>query len=106
MPKITFISSAGEATTVDARSGASVMQCAVSNGIAEIIAECGGACSCSTCHVYVAQEWSAKLPEPLSMERETLEFAVNRQPASRLGCQIKMTPELDGLVVHTPESQY
>ena len=106
MPKITYIAFAGEETVVDAKEGMSVMQSAVNNGVAGIVAECGGACSCATCHVYVEQEWFDKLPEARSMEKEMLDFVMNPQPNSRLSCQIDMTAELDGLVVRTPESQY
>ncbi len=106
MPKITYIAFDGEETTVAAKEGMSVMQTAVNNGVDGIVAECGGACSCATCHVFVEQEWLDKLPEAQSMEQEMLDFVMNPQPNSRLSCQIKVTPELDGLVVHTPESQY
>ena len=106
MPKITYIAFDGEETTVDAKEGMSVMQTAVNNGVDGIVAECGGACSCATCHVFVAQEWFDKLPEAQSMEKEMLDFVMDPRPNSRLSCQIKVTPELDGLVVHTPESQY
>ena len=106
MPKITYIAFDGEETTVDAKEGMSVMQTAVNNGVDGIVAECGGACSCATCHVFVEQEWFDKLPEAQVMEKEMLDFVMNPQPNSRLSCQIKVTAELDGLVVNTPESQY
>ena len=106
MPKITYIAFDGTETTVEAKEGMSVMQTAVNNGVDGIVAECGGACSCATCHVYVDQEWFDKLPEAQSMEKEMLDFVMSPQPTSRLSCQIKVTAELDGLVVNTPESQY
>ena len=106
MPKITYIAFDGEETTVDAKEGMSVMQTAVNNGVDGIVAECGGACSCATCHVYVEPEWFDKLPEAQDMEKEMLDFVMSPQPTSRLSCQIKVTAELDGLVVTTPESQY
>lgn len=106
MPKITYIAFDGNETTVDAKEGMSVMQTAVNNGVDGIVAECGGACSCATCHVYVDEGWFDKLPEAQSMEKEMLDFVMNPQPTSRLSCQIKVTAELDGLVVSTPESQY
>lgn len=106
MPKITYIAFDGEQTTIDAKEGMSVMQSAVNNGVDGIVAECGGACSCATCHVYVDEEWSGKLPEAQAMEKEMLDFVMSPQPNSRLSCQIKVTAELDGLVVNTPESQY
>ena len=106
MPKITYIAFDGTETTVEAKEGMSVMQTAVNNGVDGIVAECGGACSCATCHVHVDQEWFDKLPEAQSMEKEMLDFVMSPQPTSRLSCQIKVTAELDGLVVNTPESQY
>lgn len=106
MPKITYIAYDGTETQVDADEGMSVMQAAVNNGVAGIVAECGGACSCATCHVHIDQKWSGKLPEPQAMEKEMLGFVMSPQPTSRLGCQVKLTAELDGMVVYTPESQY
>ena len=106
MPKITYIAFDGTETTVAAKEGMSVMQTAVNNGVAGIVAECGGACSCATCHVYVQAEWFDKLPEAQPMEKEMLDFVMSPQPTSRLSCQIRITEELDGLVVNTPESQY
>ena len=106
MPKITYIAFDGTETVVDAKEGMSVMQTAVNNGVDGIVAECGGACSCATCHVHVEEEWFDKLPEAQNMEKEMLDFVMSPQPTSRLSCQIKVTTELDGLVVHTPESQY
>ena len=103
MPKVTYIAFDGEETIVDAKEGMSVMQSAVNNGVDGIVAECGGACSCATCHVYVDEAWFEKLP---AMEKEMLDFVMSPQPTSRLSCQIKVTAELDGLVVNTPESQY
>ena len=106
MPKITYIAFDGTETTVEAKEGMSVMQTAVNNGVDGIVAECGGACSCATCHVYVDEGWFDKLPEALAMEREMLDFVMSPEPTSRLSCQIKVTADLDGLVVKTPESQY
>ena len=106
MPKITYIAFDGTETTVDAKEGMSVMQTAVNNGVDGIVAECGGACSCATCHVYVDEGWFDKLPEAQAMEKEMLDFVMSPEPTSRLSCQIKVTGELDGLVVKTPESQY
>ena len=106
MPKITYIAFDGNETIVDAKEGMSVMQSAVNNGVDGIVAECGGACSCATCHVYVQQKWFDKLPQAQDMEREMLDFVMSPQPTSRLSCQLKVTAELDGLVVNMPESQY
>jgi 2Fe-2S ferredoxin len=106
MARIKYVAADGTETEVEAANGLSVMQAAVNNGVQGIVAECGGACSCATCHVHVDAEWFAKLPEPEDMEREMLEFVIDPSDTSRLSCQIKITDELDGLVVHTPASQY
>jgi ferredoxin, 2Fe-2S len=105
MVQITFIDFAGQARTIAAEEGASVMQVAMKNAIPGIEAECGGACACATCHVYVANEWKARLPKSEPMEDDMLDFAFDVRPNSRLCCQIKITKDLDGLVVHTPERQ-
>jgi ferredoxin, 2Fe-2S len=105
MPSITFIDSTGESRTVDAELGSTVMEVALRNGIPEIEAECGGACSCATCHVYVDAAWVAATGGPSPMEEDMLDFAYGVQPTSRLSCQIKITQELDGLVVNTPDRQ-
>lgn len=106
MPKVTFIAADGTRTDVEAANGLTLMQAAVNNGIPGIVAECGGACSCATCHVHVAKEWYDRLPAPEGMEKEMIEFVMEPQPTSRLSCQIKLNDTLDGLVVHTPKSQY
>jgi 2Fe-2S ferredoxin len=105
MPKITFIDSTGTSRTVEAEVGSTVMEAAIKNGIPGIEAECGGACACATCHVYVADEWQDKTGEPSPMEEDMLDFGFDVRPNSRLSCQIKVSDELDGLVVHTPERQ-
>ncbi|HMN51408.1 MAG TPA: 2Fe-2S iron-sulfur cluster-binding protein [Xanthobacteraceae bacterium] len=105
MPTITFIEQAGTRRTVDAETGSTVMEAAIRNGIPGIEAECGGACSCATCHVYVDEAWSEKVGKPSPMEEDMLDFAFDVRPTSRLSCQIKVTDELDGLVVNTPEQQ-
>lgn len=106
MAKIKYVAADGTETEVEAANGLSVMQAAVNNGVQGIVAECGGACSCATCHVHVDPEWFAKLSTPEDMEKEMLEFVIDPSDTSRLSCQIKITDELDGLVVHTPASQY
>lgn len=106
MPKIIYIAADGSEATVDASKGLSVMQAGVNNGVTGIVAECGGACSCATCHVHVDPAWYGKLPPPQSIEQDMLEFAVGRDETSRLSCQIKITDEMDGLIVRTPASQY
>ncbi len=105
MVKITFIDSAGQARAVDAEIGATVMETAVRNAIPEIEAECGGACACATCHVYVDPGWVEKTGKPEPMEEDMLDFAFEVQPTSRLSCQIKVRQPLDGLVVRTPSRQ-
>ena len=106
MPKVTYISHTGETNTVDVPVGNSVMEGAVKNGIDGIVAECGGACMCATCHVYVDPAWLDKLP-PIGEEQEEMlgVTAAERKPNSRLSCQISMKPEYDGLIVRTPERQ-
>jgi len=104
--KVTFVSSSGERREVDASGGLSLVEVAIENDIEEIEAECGGACSCATCHVLVAGDWVDKLPPPRMTEDEMLEILEDRrQPNSRLACQIVMNDALDGLVVHTPADQ-
>jgi 2Fe-2S ferredoxin len=105
MVKITFIDVAGGSRTVDAEIGSTVMESAIKNSVPGIEAECGGACACSTCHVYVDEAWTAKTGEPAPMEEDMLDFAYGVQPNSRLSCQIKVSEELDGLTVRTPERQ-
>ncbi len=106
MPKITFIDSSGESRTVDAATGNSVMETAIRNDIPGIVAECGGACACATCHVYVDEAFLERLDEPSQNEKDMLEFAEGVQSNSRLSCQLKISSALDGLRVTTPESQY
>jgi len=106
MPTIKFISHEGLNHEVYAETGTSLMDTAVYNGVAGIVAECGGACSCATCHIYIDPDWIAQLPEPDDAELALLEFAVDLKDNSRLSCQIEITEKLDGLVVRTPESQY
>jgi ferredoxin, 2Fe-2S len=105
MSKITFIASNGAEHVVEVNPGLSVMEAAVKNNIPGIDADCGGACSCATCHVYLDPAWVEKTGEPNALEAEMLEFANNIAPTSRLSCQIKVTDELDGLIVHLLESQ-
>jgi 2Fe-2S ferredoxin len=105
MPKVTYVQPDGGATVVEAAIGSTVMETAVDNDIPGIIAECGGACSCATCHVYVAPEWLDRLPAPDGLESGMLDCALDRQSNSRLSCQIRVRAELDGLVVHVPKEQ-
>ena len=105
MVKITFIDADGTPRTVDAEIGSTVMETAIKNSIPGIEAECGGACACSTCHVYVEEQWTATTGDPSPMEEDMLDFAFDVRPSSRLSCQIKVREELEGLVVRTPERQ-
>lgn len=106
MPAIIYISHDGTTHKVSAADGASVMQTAVNNGIPGIVAECGGAAMCATCHVYVDEAWAARIPPISDNEEAMLESAAaERRPNSRLSCQIVMSADTDGLVVHLPERQ-
>jgi len=105
MVKITYIDAAGTSRTVDAQPGATVMETAIKNGVPGIEAECGGACACATCHVYVDEAWREKVGPPTAMEEDMLDFGFDVRPNSRLSCQIKVRDDLDGLIVHTPERQ-
>jgi ferredoxin, 2Fe-2S len=105
MPKITFIEHDGTAHTVEGEIGSTVMETALKNGIAGIVAECGGACTCATCLVHVDEKWFAKVGKPSPEEEDMIDFAFEVTETSRLSCQIKVTEELDGLVVRTPSYQ-
>jgi 2Fe-2S ferredoxin len=105
MAKITYIDHEGEAQTVEAEVGATVMETAMKHSVAGIVAECGGGCSCGTCHVQVDETWIGKLGERTPEEEDQLDFVYDVKPNSRLACQIKVTDELDGLIVHTPAYQ-
>jgi 2Fe-2S ferredoxin len=105
MPKITFMDIEGAARTVEGEVGSTVMEAAIKNGVPGIEAECGGACACSTCHVYIEETWREKVGEPSPMEEDMLDFAYEVRPNSRLSCQIKIREDLDGLTVRTPERQ-
>jgi 2Fe-2S ferredoxin len=106
MAKITYIGHDGTSREVSAEPGMTVMEAAVKNGVPGIEAECGGACACATCHVYVHEDWTERTGKPSEMEEDMLDFAFDVRPASRLSCQIKVKPELDGLVVTVPEKQF
>lgn len=105
MAKITYVQPDGSEKTVDVSSGQTVKDGAVNNLIPGILAECGGACACATCHVYVAQDWWDKVGPPGEVERDMLDFANDIRDTSRLSCQIPVNDELDGLVVNVPEEQ-
>ena len=105
MAKITFIDHEGTARSVEAENGSTVMENAIRNSIPGIEAECGGACACATCHVYVDAAWTEAVGKAAAMEEDMLDFAFDVRPNSRLSCQIKVSDKLDGLVVQTPSRQ-
>jgi 2Fe-2S ferredoxin len=105
MPKITYIDAEGTPRTVEAESGATVMETAIQNDIPGILATCGGSCSCATCHVYVDEAWFDRLPPPELEESDMLDTAHDLKTTSRLSCQIVVSDELDGLTVTTPPRQ-
>jgi len=106
MPTVTYIEHDGSEHRVELPAGWTLMQGATLNGINGIEGECGGSCGCATCHVYVDEAFLDKLPPPSETEEEMLECTASpRRANSRLGCQIKAMPEIDGIVVHLPESQ-
>jgi len=104
--KITFIEKNGTKHEVEVENDLTVMEAAVNNLVPGIDADCGGACACATCHVYVDEAWLEKTGDIGDMEDTMLDFAEDREDNSRLCCQIKVSDELDGLVVTTPESQF
>ena len=106
MPKITYIEFNGTEHQIDVKPGLSVMEGAVKNNVPGIDGDCGGACACATCHVYVEEAWRAKVGGAEELEKSMLEFAENVQENSRLSCQIVVSDALDGLVVRMPESQH
>lgn len=105
MTTIIFIEHSGRAHTVQATDGHSLMRTAVSNGVPGIDAECGGACACATCHVYIRPEWLDRVGLAQGNEKEMLDFALDVRSDSRLACQITVSPQLDGLVVGMPVAQ-
>jgi ferredoxin, 2Fe-2S len=106
MAKITYIEHDGTEHEIDVKPGLSVMEGAVKNNIPGIDADCGGACACATCHVYVREDWLDKTGTRSAMEESMLDFAEAVEANSRLSCQIKVSDALDGLVVTMPESQH
>ncbi len=106
MAKITYIEFNGTEHVIEVKPGLTVMEGAVKNNVPGIDADCGGACACATCHVYVDPAWTEKTGTPSAMEESMLDFAEAVEPNSRLSCQIKVTEALDGLSVRMPESQH
>ncbi|KAB7742690.1 MULTISPECIES: 2Fe-2S iron-sulfur cluster-binding protein [Parvibaculum] len=106
MAKVTYVEHNGKEHTIDVAEGLTLMEGAVKNMVPGIDADCGGACACATCMIYVPEEWLAKIPGKEDMEETMLDFCEHTQANSRLSCQIKVTPELDGIRVSLPESQH
>lgn len=105
MVKIIYVDTDGGSSEIDVPAGTNLMEAAVKNGIDTIEGECGGACACATCHVYIPEEWQRLTGQASEDEKEMLEIASDPDERSRLGCQIKVTEEMDGLIVLTPTSQ-
>ena len=105
MAKITYIEHSGKSHVVEVPNELSVMEGAVQNNIPGIDADCGGSCACATCHVYVDKKWFDKLPDIENAEQDMLDMAFEPKKFSRLGCQITITKDLDGLVVKMPSKQ-
>lgn len=106
MPKVTFIAHDGQRHEVQADAGSSLMLAAVNNGVPGIDGDCGGACACATCHVFVEPPWADRVGSPSATETEMLSFSAELRPSSRLACQIRLSAALDGLVVTMPEGQH
>jgi ferredoxin, 2Fe-2S len=106
MPKIMFIEYNGTEHVVEAVAGRTLMQAAVDNVVPGIVADCGGSCSCATCHGFIDREWLVAIPAPQADENSLLEGLLDIQDNSRLTCQIEITPALDGLTVRLPKSQF
>ncbi|HET7525895.1 MAG TPA: 2Fe-2S iron-sulfur cluster-binding protein [Burkholderiaceae bacterium] len=106
MPRVTFVSFTGERHVVDVSSGITLMRAAVDNDVPGIDGDCGGNCACATCHVYIESPWAEKLSPKSDAEDDMLGLAVDPLATSRLGCQIRVTEALDGIVVHLPQGQH
>ena len=106
MPTIIYIDHEGTERPIEAKTGETIMETAIKNSVPGIDADCGGACACATCHVYVDEAFMDKVGQPEDMEQSMLDFAENVQANSRLSCQIQISDDLDGIKVTTPESQH
>lgn len=106
MVRIFFVPDGEQPLEVRAKPGSSLMTAAVNGGIAEIIAECGGACACGTCHCYIDADWMTKLPQAGDHELAMIECVIDPRPESRLSCQVMLDESLDGLIVHLPRAQH
>lgn len=106
MVKVTFVQWDGTERTIEATAGRSLMEAAQANGVAGILADCGGNCSCGTCRVFVTEAWRAKTGGPNDLEIDMLDMHDDRAEGERLSCQLILTDDLDGMVVNLPESQF
>ncbi len=106
MPKVTYITPDETRHEVEVETGYSIMEGAINNNIEGIVAECGGACACATCHSYVDAAWTDKIPAMDDMEDSMLDAAFERKDNSRLTCQIEMSDKLDGIVIHVADNEY
>jgi len=106
MPKVIYITADETRHEADVETGYSIMEGAINNNIDGIVAECGGACACATCHSYVDTAWTDKIPAMDDMEDSMLDAAFERKDNSRLTCQIEMTDDLDGIVIHVADNEY
>jgi 2Fe-2S ferredoxin len=105
MVHVTFIDADGNEHRAESPAPMSLMELAITNEIPSIVGICGGMCSCATCHCYVSEPWASRLPAPDSAEEDTLTHVLDRRPESRLGCQIKLSESLNGMVVNLPSRQ-
>ena len=105
MSKVIYITPNGERIEVEVENGYSIMEGAINNNIDGIVAECGGACACATCHSYIDDNWLSRLPEMDDMEDSMLDAAYERQSTSRLTCQIEMNDDLDGLIIYIADNE-
>jgi ferredoxin, 2Fe-2S len=106
MLRVTFVSFTGEQCMVDVPPGATLMRAATDNDVRGIDGDCGGNCACATCHVFIESPWAQRLPPRSDREQDMLSFTVDPRPTSRLGCQIRLTEALDGIVVYLPQGQH
>ena len=106
MLRVTFVSFAGEQHMVDVPAGATLMRAATDNGVRGIDGDCGGNCACATCHVFIESPWAQRVSPRSDREEDMLSFTVDPRPTSRLGCQIRLTEALDGIVVYLPQGQH
>ena len=105
MPKVTYIEHNGKEHVIEVEKGLSIMEGAIQNGVSGIDADCGGACACATCHVYVNEKWIDKLEEQSESEKDMLDFAFETKKNSRLSCQLILNDQHDGIIVSLPEKQ-